>query len=139
MPAVATIDLSALPEDQRAAVAAVLHERDALREINRRLEHLVAELNHVVHGKRSEKLGEDERQLAFEDLETGRRPPSPRRRRAGSRGAAAGCRRRVVPRPRAGLLECRKAWSSGRPCPEAPGPSRHFYDPEPRIPQARGE
>jgi len=70
MPAAATIDLSALPEDQRAAVAAVLHERDALREINRRLEHLVAELNHVVHGKRSEKLGEDERQLAFEDLET---------------------------------------------------------------------
>jgi transposase len=70
MPAAATIDLSALPEEQRAAVAAVLHERDALREINRRLEHLVAELNHVVHGKRSEKLGEDERQLAFEDLET---------------------------------------------------------------------
>jgi len=70
MPAAATIDLSALPEDQRAAVAAVLHERDALREINRRLEHLVAELNHVVHGKRSEKLGEDERQLAFEELET---------------------------------------------------------------------
>ncbi len=70
MPAAATIDLSAIPEDQRAAVAAVLHERDALREINRRLEHLVAELNHVVHGKRSEKLSEDERQLAFEDLET---------------------------------------------------------------------
>ena len=70
MPATATIDLSAIPEDQRAAVAAVLRERDALREINRRLEHLVAELNHVVHGKRSEKLGEDERQLAFEDLET---------------------------------------------------------------------
>ncbi|WP_055661902.1 IS66 family transposase, partial [Jannaschia seosinensis] len=31
---------------------------------------LVAELNHLVHGKRSEKLSEDERQLAFEDLET---------------------------------------------------------------------
>ena len=70
MPAAATIDLSAIPEAQRAAVAAVLHERDTLREINKRLEHLVAELNHVVHGKRSEKLGEDERQLAFEDLET---------------------------------------------------------------------
>ncbi|REC51647.1 hypothetical protein DRV84_15365, partial [Rhodosalinus sediminis] len=38
--------------------------------INRRLEHLVAELNHVVHGKRSEKLDADDRQLAFEDLET---------------------------------------------------------------------
>lgn len=70
MPAAATIDLSAIPEAQREAVAAVLRERDALREINRRLEHLVAELNHVVHGKRSEKLSGDERQLAFEDLET---------------------------------------------------------------------
>ena len=33
-----------------------------------RLEHLVAELNHVVHGRKSEKLSEDDRQLAFEDL-----------------------------------------------------------------------
>lgn len=49
---------------------AVLHECDALKQANRRLEHLVAELRHVVHGKRSEKLGEDERQLTFEDLET---------------------------------------------------------------------
>lgn len=64
------IDLSAIPADQRDAVAAVLRERDALKEINRRLEHLIAELNHAVHGKRSEKLSEDERQLAFEDLET---------------------------------------------------------------------
>lgn len=64
-----SIDLSAIPESQRAAVLAVLHERDALRETNRRLEHLIAELNQVVHGKRSEKLNDDERQLAFEDLE----------------------------------------------------------------------
>jgi len=70
MPATATIDLSAIPEAQREAVAAVLRERDALKEANKRLEHLVAELNHVVHGKRSEKLSEDDRQLAFEDLET---------------------------------------------------------------------
>jgi len=69
MPATATIDLSAIPEAQREAVAVVLRERDALREANKRLEHLVAELNHVVHGKRSEKLNEDDRQLAFEDLE----------------------------------------------------------------------
>jgi transposase len=48
----------------------VLRERDALREANKRLEHLIAELNQAVHGKRSEKLSEDERQLAFEDLET---------------------------------------------------------------------
>ena len=65
-----SLDLSAIPEDQRDAVLAVLRERDALREANKRLEHLVAELNQVVHGKRSEKLSEDERQLAFEDLET---------------------------------------------------------------------
>ncbi|MGC9371632.1 MAG: IS66 family transposase [Paracoccaceae bacterium] len=63
------IDLSALPEDQRDAVAALLRENSVLKEINARLEHLVAELNHVVHGKKSEKLSEDDRQLAFEDLE----------------------------------------------------------------------
>ena len=31
-------------------------------------EHLIAELNHALHGKRSEKRTEDERQLAFENL-----------------------------------------------------------------------
>lgn len=91
MPAAVEIDLSAIPEDQREAVAALLRERGALKDeaaslkdeaaslrsetaglkdIIKRLEHLVAELNHLVHGKRSEKLSEDERQLAFEDLET---------------------------------------------------------------------
>ncbi|MGV0817509.1 IS66 family transposase [Martelella sp. AMO21009] len=70
MPSTSIIDLTAIPETQREAVAAVLRERDALREANKRLEHLIAELNHVVHGKRSEKLDEDDRQLAFEDLET---------------------------------------------------------------------
>ena len=69
MSAVPSIDLSVIPESQHAAVLAVLRERDALRESNRRLEHLIAELNQVVHGKRSEKLNDDERQLAFEDLE----------------------------------------------------------------------
>jgi transposase len=64
------LDLSAIPEDQRAAVLAVLQERDALKVSNQRLEHLVAELKQLVHGKKSEKLTEDERQLAFEDLET---------------------------------------------------------------------
>lgn len=70
------IDLSAVPEDQRAAVAAVLHERDALRDINARLKHLVAKLNHAAHGKRSDKLSEDDRQLA---LKTSKRR-SPRSR-----------------------------------------------------------
>jgi transposase len=70
MPDAPPIDLSAIPESQRAAVLAVLQENGALKEANRRLEHLVAELNHVVHGKRSEKLSDDDRQLTFEDLET---------------------------------------------------------------------
>jgi len=70
MPAAARIDLSAIPEDQRDAVAALLSETASLKQIVRRLEHLVAELNHVVHGKKSEKLSQDDRQLAFEDLET---------------------------------------------------------------------
>ena len=83
MPSAARIDLSAIPEDQRDAVAALLREHGelvgensalkgetaSLKEIVKRLEHLVAELNHVVHGKKSEKLAADERQLAFEDLE----------------------------------------------------------------------
>ncbi len=77
MSALPDIDLSAIPEEQRDAVAALLCENGALKgetanlkEIVKRLEHLVAELNHVVHGKKSEKLSEDDRQLAFEELET---------------------------------------------------------------------
>jgi len=38
-------------------------------EINKRQEALIRELRHALRGKRSEKLTEDERQLAFEDLE----------------------------------------------------------------------
>jgi len=68
MSALPDIDLSAIPEDQRDAVAALLHEAASLKDVVKRLEHLVAELNHVVHGKKSEKLDEDDRQLAFEDL-----------------------------------------------------------------------
>ncbi|MDO6457900.1 IS66 family transposase [Celeribacter halophilus] len=63
-----SLDLSAIPAAQRAAVLALLEEVAALTEITQRQEHLIAELNHALHGKRSEKLTEDERQLAFEDL-----------------------------------------------------------------------
>ena|GEM_PF-6834020 len=45
-----------------------MQEVSALKEITKRQEHLIAELNHALHGKRSQKLTEDERQLAFEDL-----------------------------------------------------------------------
>jgi len=62
------LDLSAIPAAQRAAVLALMEEVAALKDITRRQEHLIAELNHALHGKRSEKLSEDKRQLAFEDL-----------------------------------------------------------------------
>jgi len=68
MSALPDIDLSAIPEDQRDAVVALMRETASLKEINKRLEHLVAEMNHALHGKKSEKLDEDDRQLAFEDL-----------------------------------------------------------------------
>jgi len=56
------LDLSALPPEYRAAF-------EALAEITKRQEALIKELRHALYGKRSEKLTEDERQLAFEDLE----------------------------------------------------------------------
>jgi len=62
------LDLSAIPAVQRAAVLALMEEVAVLKDITRRQEHLIAELNHALHGKRSEKLSDDERQLAFEDL-----------------------------------------------------------------------
>src|SRR5690606_18233190 len=62
------LDLSAIPAAQRAAVLALMEEVAALKDITRRQEHLIAELNHALHGKRSEKLSEDKRQLAFDDL-----------------------------------------------------------------------
>lgn len=72
----ADIDLAALPPAIRAAFEAERAARRALEadvamlaEHNRRLEHLVAEFRQALYGKRSEKLSEDERQLAFEDLE----------------------------------------------------------------------
>ena len=63
-----TLNLSAIPATERAAVQALLAQVADLKEITRRQAHLIAELNHALRGKRSEKLSEDERQLAFEDL-----------------------------------------------------------------------
>ncbi|WP_417280751.1 IS66 family transposase [Celeribacter sp.] len=68
MPATADIDLFTIPTAQRTAVSALVEKVAALTEIIQRQEHLIAELNHALHGKRSKKLTEDERQLAFEDL-----------------------------------------------------------------------
>ena len=57
------IDLSTIPVAQRAVVVALMETIAALQEITRRQQHLIAEMNHALHGKRSEKLAEDERQL----------------------------------------------------------------------------
>lgn len=72
----ADIDLTALPpviraafEAERAARRALEADVAMLAKHNRRLEHLVAEFRQALYGKRSEKLSEDARQLAFEDLE----------------------------------------------------------------------
>ena len=68
MQTAASLDLSAIPAAQRAAVLALMEKVAELTEMTQRQEHLIAELNHALHGKRSEKLTEDDRQLAFEDL-----------------------------------------------------------------------
>jgi transposase len=81
--ALKTFDLNSLPADVRAVLLGVgqrnveLEENNAaltaqnaeLEAVNARLEHFVKELNQVIYGKRSERLTEDERQLAFEDIE----------------------------------------------------------------------
>ncbi len=69
------LDLSVLPpeyrvafEAQQAQIAALSSDNSALAVSNRRLEALIKELRHALHGRKSEKLTADERQLAFEDL-----------------------------------------------------------------------
>ena len=88
--ALKNLDLDALPADVRAAVlaaqeqasqlttmhinltehaAALTTQVAELEALNARLEHFVKELHQVIYGARSEKLTQDERQLAFEDIE----------------------------------------------------------------------
>jgi transposase len=81
--AIKTLDLNALPADVRTVLlgvgqrnveleksnAALSTQNAELEAVNARLEHFVKELNQVIYGTRSEKLTEDERQLAFEDIE----------------------------------------------------------------------
>jgi len=67
------LDLSVLSPEYRAAFEALQAKAARvaeLEEITQRQEHLIAELNQALHGKKSEKLSPDERQLAFEELET---------------------------------------------------------------------
>ena len=81
--ALKSLDLKALPPEVRTAVLAAQEQISALTEsnasiatqnaeleaVNARLEHMVKELNHLLYGPKSERFTEDERQLAFEDLE----------------------------------------------------------------------
>lgn len=63
------LDLSILPSEYRAAFEAQAVRVAELEETNQRQEHLIAEMHHALYGKKSEKLADDDRQLAFEDLE----------------------------------------------------------------------
>ena len=62
-------DLKCSTADLTERNAALATQKAELEALNARLEHFVKELNQVIYGKRSEKLTEDERQLAFEDIE----------------------------------------------------------------------
>ena len=65
-------ELANLPTDVdalRALVLSVVAERDALLEQNERLQHLLLKLKRLQFGRKSERLPEDQRQLALEDLE----------------------------------------------------------------------
>lgn len=82
-----SIDLERFPAHLRGVVEGMisvheqavsdLTERNAapstqnmeLEAVNTRLEHMVKELNHLLHGPKSERFTKNERQLAFEDFE----------------------------------------------------------------------
>ena len=77
------VDLTAFPEAHRklfeqqsetlkreqSNIEELRAQVELLTDANRRMEHLVSELRRFIYGKKSEKLGIDARQLAFEDLE----------------------------------------------------------------------
>lgn len=63
------LDLSVLPPEYRAVFEAQAARVALLEELAKRQEHLIAEMHHALYGKKSEKLNDDDRQLAFEDLE----------------------------------------------------------------------
>ena len=66
-------ELAAASEARVAQLTELTAEQEVLiaelKHLTARQEHLIAELRHARFGKKSEKLSEDERQLAFEDLE----------------------------------------------------------------------
>jgi transposase len=88
-PSVLPPEIGAAFEAERARQLALEADVAALAEHNRRLEHLVAEFRQVLYGRRSEKLDEDARQLAFEDLETAVAAAKEARTRASATPAAS--------------------------------------------------
>ena len=63
------LDLSVLPPEYQTAFEGLIARTSELEELANRQEALIAELHNALYGKKSERLTEDERQLAFEDLE----------------------------------------------------------------------
>ena len=63
------LDLSVLPPEYQIAFEGLIARTSELEELANRQEALIAELHNALYGKKSERLTEDERQLAFEDLE----------------------------------------------------------------------
>jgi transposase len=64
------LDVDVLPPAVREAFLAIQAEVAGLRAQTERQDYLIAELRHALYGKRSEQMNPDDRQLAFEDLET---------------------------------------------------------------------
>ena len=108
-PAVVSQALAALErrlEEERSArrnaeaLAAQLEaEKAEIAEQNRRLEHLNDELRKLLFGKKSEKLGEDDRQLSFDDIGTAVSEAGGDPAAAAPDGEAEPRRRRRPPRP----------------------------------------
>jgi transposase len=69
----AALDIAALPDDPallRAMLVEIMTERDGLEAQNDRLRHLLLQLQRRQFGRRSERLPEDQLQLALADIET---------------------------------------------------------------------
>jgi len=64
------LDLDALPPVVREAFLTMQAEVAGLRAQTERQDYPITELRHALYGKKSEQLNPDDRQLAFEDLET---------------------------------------------------------------------
>jgi transposase len=110
-------EMQSLPTDADALRALVLSmmaerdaltaERDALLEHNERLHHLLLKLQRLQFGRKSERLPEDQRQLALEDIEQAiakgeaeaeKRDPELRKARARKRRASRGALPDHLPR-----------------------------------------